>query len=197
MDIPESVMSASGANAMAGALLKSQARQAGHGSGSIPRNGTSPRKRSRSASSPVTAAPTSAAWWTCPRWSSTRRAWSTSPTPRRGSSSAPPTRPSRSRTRSGRRGSTAWWSPPARPGPTSRSSATPCARAGSTSTSSTWPTSASTAPGSTPSRRKRRPRRPRTSSACRWPGPSAWSRCRSSSCRSTRRRWWSAGAWPG
>ena len=30
--------------------------------------------------------------------------------------------------------------------------------------------------------------RPRTSSACRWPGRSTWSRCRSSTCPSTRRR---------
>ena len=47
----------------------------------------------------------------------------------------------------------------------------PARRRASTSTSSTWPTSGSTAPGSTPRRRKRPPRRPRTSSACRWRGP--------------------------
>ena len=69
------------------------------------------------------------------------------------------------------KGSTASSSPPARRARTSRCSATRCAKAASISISSTWPISANTAPGSTPRRRTTPPQRPRTSCACRWPAP--------------------------
>ena len=59
-----------------------------------------------------------------------------------------------------------------------------------------WRTSANTSRGCTRRRRKRPPRRPRTSSACRLPACVTWSPCRSSTCPSTRRRSWSAAAWP-
>jgi heterodisulfide reductase subunit A len=88
-------------------------------------------------------------------------------------------------------------SPPALRGPTSRCFGTPSVKGASTSTSSIWPTSGSTALGCTPSRRKKPPRRPRTSSACRLPARSTWNHWRSSTCRSTRPAWWSVGAWPG
>ena len=171
MDIPESVMSASGASALAGELLRSRR-------GKLATERVYPEERDvseeevarrrlrlplRRQHRPRRRHPLAGGVL--------RRPLDTSRTRRRGSSSAPRTRRRRSRRPSARRGSTAWSWPPAPPAPTSRSSATRCARAGSTSTSSTWPTSGSTAPGCTPSRRRRRPRRRRTSCACPWPAP--------------------------
>ena len=176
IDIPESVMSASGTNALTGALLRSRRGRSGQGTGLSAGTGCVRRGRQ--------------GWGLCLSLRRQHRQSGRYPiagrilegsgpmsrTRRKASSSAPRTLRNRSRTRFGRRGSTAWSSPPAPRGPTNRCSGTPFVKGASTSTSSTWPISGSTAPGCTPSRRKKPPGRPRTSSACRLPAQrSIWS----------------------
>ena len=129
MDIPEAVMTASGA----GALRVSCSAPTGVGSWAKSgctreerdvrrrRPGRGVRLPLRRQHRPGGERPL--------RWSSTPR-----PCPRRSRRGGPlhllHRLRRRSRTPSGRRGSTAWWSPPAPPGRTSRCSATRCAKAG-------------------------------------------------------------------
>ena len=141
------------------------------------------RPRSRgSASSSATAGPTSAGSWGSPPSSSTPCRCPTSSTRPSSSSPAPRTRPRRSPTRSPSWGSTVSSSGPALRGRWSRCSGTRCGRPASTSTTWRWRTSANTSRGSTRRRKSWPPRRPRTSSACRWPACVTWSPCRSSIC---------------
>jgi heterodisulfide reductase subunit A len=66
-----------------------------------------------------------------------------------------------------KKGSIAWLSLPAPPGPSSRCSVTPFGRRELTSIISTWPISENIVPGSTQKKRKRLPKRQRTSYGCR------------------------------
>ena len=196
IDIPESVVTASGAGSQCGELLGyrrgklAKAKSVSAGKGCLER-----RAQSRRLCVPLRRE------YRKSGGCSFRRGVRVEPAQCRSCGGKPvsyarPTPRSDWQLQSGKRGSTAWSSPPARQGRTNRCSGTRFAKRASISTSTTWRISGSIAPGSTPRKRKTPRRRPKTSSGWRWPAPRIWSPCRNLICRSTRRRWWSAAAWP-